>query len=225
MARVWKICPACKCITDQLRSRFCAEHAIKTDARNPFRPLPHLKLVHAYIVWLSRRMHGYFERKVTVQTMMTHWTYFRTMTKDIEGTGYSAAQVRQVNQVSESSCSNALLPVDRFKWIKSGLKHHEKLSTKARPKSLADHGVARDILHFLWACDEHEMAHPRMRLQMSFAILLLFYTGARPGEIIESTQHKKSNEGLQYQDIKIMRVVLPDRAMRSSVRRAGRRSP
>ncbi|KAF2023070.1 hypothetical protein EK21DRAFT_15133, partial [Setomelanomma holmii] len=63
-----------------------------------------------------------------------------------------------------------------------------------------------EILTYLWCCDEYTYAHPRIMVQLTFYILVTSYWGVRPGEIVESSVHRGSNEGIKYQDIKFSLV-------------------
>jgi hypothetical protein len=81
------------------------------------------------------------------------------------------------------------------------IKRDEGLSSKARPKGLADNNVTRDVLQFIWDLDEYHYDHPRVRVQIATAILILHLIGLRPGEIVESRAHKDTNEGLHYGDM------------------------
>lgn len=42
-----------------------------------------------------------------------------------------------------------------------------------------------------------------MRIQVAFSLLLMTYTGLRPGCFVESAAHKRSNEGLTWKDVEI----------------------
>lgn len=64
----------------------------------------------------------------------------------------------------------------------------------------------RELLEFLWARDEYELAHPRMRIQLAFIMLVAIYWGVRPGEIVESGMCRGTNEGITYGDIEINRI-------------------
>lgn len=45
-----------------------------------------------------------------------------------------------------------------------------------------------------------------MRLQLAWSILLSAYAGLRPGEFIESSRYRGTNQGLKYGDIEIFRI-------------------
>lgn len=69
---------------------------------------------------------------------------------------------------------------------------------------MATCAVVEDVLHFLWACDEHSFKHRRERLQLAFCIIIFGSLGIRPGEIVESNTHRGSNEGLKYKDCELI---------------------
>ncbi|KAJ5055093.1 hypothetical protein J3E72DRAFT_178899, partial [Bipolaris maydis] len=89
--------------------------------------------------------------------------------------------------------------------VENELPRTEGLSTKAYDKPLAPLNVSKDVIRFLWVCDEYQFQHPRVRLQLAFSILMLTLMGMRPGEFIESSNWKESNEGLLYRDVKLLR--------------------
>lgn len=78
---------------------------------------------------------------------------------------------------------------------------YEGLSTKGRPKSLANQQTVVDILYFLWACDTQDLGHERNRVQLSLSVLIMIYLGLRPGEMVESSNYVGSNEGILYKDL------------------------
>lgn len=55
------------------------------------------------------------------------------------------------------------------------LTHSGEASTIGRLKPLASVSVIKDMLYFLWACDEYTFKHPRIRVQLSFSILIMLY--------------------------------------------------
>ncbi|KEQ83187.1 hypothetical protein M438DRAFT_336521 [Aureobasidium pullulans EXF-150] len=91
------------------------------------------------------------------------------------------------------------IPLILAKFIQK-LPDMEGASTSGRAKPLASVELAKHLLHFLWVCDEYIFKHPRIRLQLSFAILVMMYQGLRPGEFIECSSQRGLNEGFTYQD-------------------------
>jgi hypothetical protein len=75
------------------------------------------------------------------------------------------------------------------------------LSVEARAKPLALFVDSEAIITFLWCYDEYSYTHPRIRIQLTFYILVVSYWGLRPGEIVESSVHRGSNEGFKYKDV------------------------
>jgi hypothetical protein len=89
-------------------------------------------------------------------------------------------------------------------FIRQDLVRCGLLSTAAKTKPIAPLPVAEDLIIFLWARDEYQDMHPRMRLQLSFAIVLMSALGTRPGEVVESDAWKTTNEGLLYEDVEVI---------------------
>ncbi|THV66362.1 hypothetical protein D6D28_08415 [Aureobasidium pullulans] len=90
------------------------------------------------------------------------------------------------------------------------MKITEGASTAGRAKPLASVEVAKDLVYFLWACDEYSLKHPRIRVQLSFAMLLMMYEGLRPGEFTECSSRRGKNEGFMYRDFSLQRQPLPN---------------
>lgn len=119
---------------------------------------------------------GRISKKITGTTLVKYlFSLYRDSTSD--------SIDPHVIQEARSAISNVFVR----KW---------SASVKARPRSLANRAVVLDLLHFLWAYDEDPFYTSRTRIQLSLAIMLLFYLGDRPGEIVESSKHRGSNEGL-----------------------------
>jgi hypothetical protein len=55
-----------------------------------------------------------------------------------------------------------------------------------------------NILVSLWTDDDPMFIHPRYRVQLTFAMLIYCYTGARIGTFIPDTS-KKDERGLRYE--------------------------
>jgi hypothetical protein len=53
------------------------------------------------------------------------------------------------------------------------------------------------------------ISHPRQRVQISFILLLLVYTGARSGTIVESSAYRGSNQALWYRDFQLFGLRAP----------------
>lgn len=72
---------------------------------------------------------------------------------------------------------------------------------KQKPKPVAFLVDVKDLLFFLWNCDEYDYKHPRQFNQLSFSVILMANYGLRPGEVVESSQHRASGEGITYGDV------------------------
>lgn len=56
-------------------------------------------------------------------------------------------------------------------------------------------------MFYLWNCSEKQYLNPRAMVQFSFYLDIIAYWGLRPGEVVESSSHRGSNEGIHYGDI------------------------
>ncbi len=88
----------------------------------------------------------------------------------------------------------------RYIQVLTRLVKKEGASTKARPKPVALFADSEAIRYYLMCCDEFSYAHPRIRPQIDFYIIIASFYGLRPSEVVESTSHRRSNEGLTYGD-------------------------
>jgi hypothetical protein len=77
------------------------------------------------------------------------------------------------------------------------------LITAAKSRPVAPLPVAEDLIQFLWACNEYQGVHSRVRIQPAFSILLMSSLGTRPGEFIESDARMGTNEGLLYDEVQL----------------------
>jgi hypothetical protein len=74
-------------------------------------------------------------------------------------------------------------------------------STAQRQKSVA-YGLDSDEIQFyVWNCSERVYTHPRAMVQFSFWLDVITTWGIRPGEIVESSSHRGTNEGIHYGDV------------------------
>ena len=64
------------------------------------------------------------------------------------------------------------------------------------------------MLHYHWALDTSTFPNERQRLQLSLLLLMLAYTGARPGALVECSLLRGSNQALRYRDMDL--IVLRD---------------
>lgn len=84
------------------------------------------------------------------------------------------------------------------KWISKGLVQEEVIEDIRRVKHMFTHCDLTNILVSLWTNDDPIFIHPRYRVQLTFAILIYCYTGARIGTFIPDTS-KEDERGLRYE--------------------------
>ncbi len=70
---------------------------------------------------------------------------------------------------------------------------------------MVDCNDLRDLIHFLFVCDEATVLGDRMRVQLAFCMLIMAYTGSRPGTIMQPSYRDSDpgNSGLLYGDFKV----------------------
>lgn len=76
-------------------------------------------------------------------------------------------------------------------------------STAVRQKSIAYALDSDEIQFYLWNCSERAYAHPRTMVQFSFWLDIVTVWGLRTGEVVESSTHRGSNEGIHYGDVSL----------------------
>jgi integrase len=148
---------------------------------------PTVYRIKLYLRWLAKSRTGVLEDNITDTTLHNRLASLKR-----------AIRLHTNHKYNEAD-NEALGTLIHQDLPKEGL-----ISTAAKPKPVAPLPVAEDLNQFSWACDEYQDMHPRMRVQVSFAIVLMSALGTRPGEFVESDAWKKTNEGLIYDDIEFI---------------------
>ena len=86
----------------------------------------------------------------------------------------------------------------------------EDTNAGTRDKPIANHTTLKSLIHYLFVCDETQFQHERLRVQLALSMLIMAYTGSRPGAILESMYHKQSNDRLRYKDVEVNLVRVKD---------------
>ncbi|KAH7551112.1 hypothetical protein BM1_09986 [Bipolaris maydis] len=154
----------------------------------PFPQPPPANHIRLFLTWYTRTSNGLIDEKINDTTIANRLRCLKRAIRLFTNHIYSKADNSLFAQAVENE-----------------LPRTESLSTKAYDKPLAPLNVSKDVIRFLWVCDEYQFQHPRARLQLAFSILMLTLMGMRPGEFIESSNWKDSNEGLLYRDVKLLR--------------------
>ena len=147
---------------------------------------PSAFIIKLHLKWLAMSRTGVLEDNITDVTIGNRLNCLKRAVRLHTNYIYSKAENEQFSLYI------------RLDLAKAGL-----ISTAARSKPVASLPVAEDLILFLWACDEYQELHPRARLQLPFAILLMCSLGTRPGEFIESDAWRNTNEGLLYKDVEL----------------------
>lgn len=70
-----------------------------------------------------------------------------------------------------------------------------------RPRYIAYGLDSDEIQYYVWNYSERVYLHPRTMVQFSLWLAIVTAWGVRPGELVESSSHRGSNEGIHYGDI------------------------
>ncbi len=116
----------------------------------------------------------------------------------------SRYQMDQPSTAQRTTPPLLLLTIKQF--IRIELPRLEGVGALSRDKPILTHDDLAAIVHFYLACDEVPVLHERIRVQSILAMLLMAYTGVRPGSIMEATYHANTNEGLVYGDVEVTLV-------------------
>jgi hypothetical protein len=83
--------------------RFCRLAGVPRDEAHPFKPLPHLNAVTAFLQWLCRTKTGRLDPngKITVHSLESYWRSFKLLVYRQTGLEYSSEDRLEVQKVSE----------------------------------------------------------------------------------------------------------------------------
>ncbi|GFG16438.1 hypothetical protein IFM61392_09507 [Aspergillus lentulus] len=98
---------------------------------------------------------------------------------------------------------------DVYKWIRKSLVKEDVIEDITRAKHMFTHCDLKNIIVSIWKDDDPVFIHPRYRVQLTFAVLIYCYSGARIGTFIPDTS-KKDQRGLRYEDIELYIYRRPD---------------
>lgn len=145
------------------------------------------------------------DKLVTIQTLVKEFQQIlRTIQRNTGLTWVPKDQI-SMKKVCSHEAGNLFDVNQRLKQFIKNLKF-AGASTASRPRAVAYLEQANEILFYLWNCSEKEYQHPRMMVQFSFYLDVIANWGLRPGEIVESSSHRGSNEGIHYGDITLSLV-------------------
>jgi integrase len=154
-----------------------------------FQEAPTTHEITLFLEWFALSRIGLLDEYITDTTVLNRFNSLKRAIKLHTQYQYTAAQNQEI-----------------AKFVTKGLVSKKLISTSARPKPLAPMPVARDLIKFLFTCDEYKDLHPRIRIQLVFSIQLMLLIGVRPGEIVESDAWYRSNEGLLYKDVDVIHL-------------------
>ncbi|KKA25166.1 hypothetical protein T310_0806 [Rasamsonia emersonii CBS 393.64] len=98
---------------------------------------------------------------------------------------------------------------DVYYWIRKTLIKEDIIENKKRTKHMFTYCDLTNIIFSMWTDDDPVFIHKRHRIQMTFAILIYCYSGARIGAFIPDMS-KADYQGLRYEDIELYLYCRPD---------------
>ncbi|PVH90190.1 hypothetical protein DM02DRAFT_578226, partial [Periconia macrospinosa] len=153
----------------------------EAEMAEPFQSPPSLNFIKAYMLWRVRTAQARITEKISIHSLQKEFQQFRRTVNLANNHSYTTKEVLEIKQ-----------------YIKD--LHKQGASVKKRQKSIAFFADTEAIISYSWRCDEHVHNHPRMMIQETWNILLCSYWGLRPGDTVESSTYRGSNEGLTYGD-------------------------
>jgi len=163
---------------------------------------PKAGLVEVFLRWRVRNSHGKLGEKMNTLTILKELLYLRCVFQIRFGFDLGPADRKKLRQVRRSSTTMMTL-AKSLQFITKELPNLEKASEQSRPKPVAGIAVVEEMVTFMWRYDEYRYAHPRLQIQIGLFLIMLGDYGLRPGEVIESTSHRFSNEGQTYGDVEL----------------------
>jgi hypothetical protein len=146
--------------------------------------------------WVYDTSIGMLSEHVTFKSLKNTWYRFRTMYHRETDQAIPEETGTDVLCVSIHR-SSIFKDINIPQFMKTELRQRG-LAQIRRQKALADALDVVWLLTYLWCYDKHEFRHPRYRVQLSLISLLIVYTGARGGSIVESSAYRGSNEAMCY---------------------------
>lgn len=65
------------------------------------------------------------------------------------------------------------------------------------------------IMHYLWLDDPTILSSERQRVQLAFIMLIMAYSGSRPGALMDNKNGEEQCRGLLYDDIELVLIRDP----------------
>ncbi|KAL9050325.1 MAG: hypothetical protein Q9206_005133 [Seirophora lacunosa] len=140
-----------------------------------------------YLIWY----HNQFSRAKRLNTFESVWKGIRQLYYDTHGVAVRDSVGKEV-----------------AKFLNSPFCTDHDLIRGSLPKHTVGYNGILGALYYHWIFDTETFPTERDRVQLAFFILLLAYTGSRPGAIVESDIKgiRRTNEALKYKDIKLTLV-------------------
>ncbi|KAF8161954.1 hypothetical protein K438DRAFT_1776231 [Mycena galopus ATCC 62051] len=156
-------------------------HAFDTGAA--LLPLP---VLIAFINYICLSSKGVIQEQITVVTLQNKIGLFLGLTTRLTGNSYASQVTRQLYAYADGAACEEF-----------------DLSRDVRIKPVADQVDVSRVLEQLWK-PTHSTKSTRMRYQIGFCIKKAAASGSRPGQDVESSKYRESNEAFEYRDLKFL---------------------
>lgn len=157
--------------------------------------VPDAAILKLFISFTAAVKKGQLEEKIVVETargiLSALAGFYRDRNKDIP-----PEDLQEANLVSFFLLlALQLYSNRRHQYIRNDL----GLSQKSRPKPLIFASDVKILTEQIWKHDSHDYKSERMRVQLSFILILHTTGGWRLGCSTESSEYRHSNQSLWYQ--------------------------
>ncbi|EAW12595.1 uncharacterized protein ACLA_010210 [Aspergillus clavatus NRRL 1] len=161
-------------------------------------PVPDLATIKDFIRFYIYSSNGMISLRPTKSSVLNFAERFFAGFTRLTKTTFDTRDTKDVYKVWRSITE--LLPADTKceKWISKELVQEKVIEDIRKAKHMFTHCDLTNIFVSLWTDDDPMFIHPRYRVQLTFAILIYCYTGARIGTFIPDTS-KKDERGLRYE--------------------------
>ncbi|KAI9763720.1 MAG: hypothetical protein M1839_006318 [Geoglossum umbratile] len=169
--------------TWEIWKKYCALRASDPD--------PLQRLCNISVADLRRYMHWYLDKHniKKLDTFYVRMRYWRMM--------YARKMYEKMDLIMAAEMKSFISTILRVEY---------DLSETAQVKPTMSVDDLLQLLHHFWALCTDYYPVERQRVQHALLILLMAYTSARPGALVEGSGYYNTNDCLKYKDIEIFEV-------------------
>lgn len=140
---------------------------------------PEAEILKEFALYHVNTSQGRQDKRISVQTVQTNLTNLMSAIKRKIEVPYTQSITSQVQN-----------------YISTELREACDLKNISRFKPTGSVDDVQRLLHSIWCCDQS--LYGRRHVQLAFLLLLITFTGNRPGCLVESSEYVGSNLSLKY---------------------------